>query len=173
MIQVPFPVFRLTQLKITQSFPFPSFRSECNGTMLITRTTFVTFVVKWLLQSRRELSVQLRRIPSGTSCDPDFGAESLNKPYTLNKAELSELVGDLDLPKQKAELLASRLQQWNLLLPGFKITDYGTREKNLFHFFEKKEHVVARIDVNGLMNFMDINYDSNNWWLFLTLSSSV
>ncbi|GFY75402.1 uncharacterized protein TNIN_321661 [Trichonephila inaurata madagascariensis] len=82
------------------------------------------------------------------------------------KNRLQYPTGDLDLPKQKAELLASRWQQWNLLLPGFKITDYRTREKNIFHFFEKKEHVVVRIDVNGLMNFMDINYDSNNWRLF-------
>ncbi|GFU78677.1 uncharacterized protein TNCV_2302881 [Trichonephila clavipes] len=49
----------------------------------------------------------------------------------------------------------SRLQLYNLV----KVTEYRTREKNLLHF-EKKEHVV---DVNGLMNFMNIGYDPNNW----------
>jgi len=33
----------------------------------------------------------------------------------ITEGELSDLVRDLKLPKNKAELLASRLQQWNLL----------------------------------------------------------
>ncbi|GFQ90036.1 hypothetical protein TNCT_682391 [Trichonephila clavata] len=52
----------------------------------------------------------------GTFHDPDFEAEDLNEPHRLNQAELSNFVRDLDLPKQKAEVLASRQQQWNLLL---------------------------------------------------------
>ncbi|GFS45543.1 uncharacterized protein TNIN_234481 [Trichonephila inaurata madagascariensis] len=82
--------------------------------------------------------------------------EHLNEPHKLNQAEWSDLVRDLDLPKQKAELLASRLHQWNLLLPGVKITEYRTREKNLLHFLEKKEHADACIDVNGVVKFMNI-----------------
>ncbi|GFR18746.1 hypothetical protein TNCT_307261 [Trichonephila clavata] len=99
-------------------------------------------------------------IRPGTSKDPDFKAEGLNEPNRLNKAELSDLARYLDFPKQKAELLASRLQQWNLHLPRVKITEYRTREKNL-HFFEKKEHLIACIDVNSLMNFMNISCDLN------------
>ncbi|GFT46793.1 hypothetical protein TNCV_1317261 [Trichonephila clavipes] len=37
--------------------------------------------------------------------------EDLNEPHTLNQADWSDLIRDLDLPKQKAELLASRLWQ--------------------------------------------------------------
>ncbi|GFR13814.1 uncharacterized protein TNCT_731641 [Trichonephila clavata] len=62
------------------------------------------------------------------------------------------------------------MQQWNLLLPGDKVTEYRTREKNLLHFFEKKELVVACIDVNDLRNFMNINYDPNNWGFFIDSS---
>ncbi|GFQ87083.1 uncharacterized protein TNCT_232421 [Trichonephila clavata] len=80
-------------------------------------------------------------------------------------AESSDLVRDLDLQKQKAGLLSPRLQQWSPLLPGVKVTKYRSREKNRLHFFEKKEHVVACIDVNGLMNFLNISYDPNNWRL--------
>ena len=29
-----------------------------------------------------------------------------------------------------------------------------------------KDHVVARVDVNGLITFMNISYDPNNWRLF-------
>ncbi|GFR27633.1 uncharacterized protein TNCT_219921 [Trichonephila clavata] len=76
----------------------------------------------------------------------------------------------LTCQSKKAELLASRLQQWNLLLPGINITEYRTREKNLLHFFEKKEHVVTCIDINVLMNSMNISYDPNNWRLFIDTS---
>ncbi|GFQ77015.1 hypothetical protein TNCT_379631 [Trichonephila clavata] len=78
-------------------------------------------------------------IKLGTSHDPDFEAEDLNESRKLNQAKLRDLVRDPDLPKQKADLLASRLQytQWNLLLPGVKITEYRTRETNLLNFFEK------------------------------------
>ncbi|GFR25888.1 uncharacterized protein TNCT_649371 [Trichonephila clavata] len=94
---------------------------------------------------------------------PDFEAEDLNEPHRLNQAEMSDLVRDLDLPKQKAKFLAFRLQQWNLLLTGIKITEYRTHEKNLLHFFEKKEHLMACIDDDSSMHFMDISYDLNNW----------
>ncbi|GFR04776.1 uncharacterized protein TNCT_28951 [Trichonephila clavata] len=107
-------------------------------------------------------SVKEKFIRLGTSHDPDFEAEDLNEHLRLNQAELSDLPRDLDLPKQKAELLASRSQKWNLLLPGIKITEYMTREKNLLHFFEKKEHLIACSDINGLMNFMNISFDLNN-----------
>ncbi|GFQ88637.1 uncharacterized protein TNCT_250121 [Trichonephila clavata] len=93
-----------------------------------------------------------------------------DSPKKLNREELRDLVRDIDLPKQKAELLASRLHQWNLLVPGVKITEYRTFEKNLLRFFENKEHVAACIVVNGLMNFMNINYDPNNWRLFVDSS---
>ncbi|GFQ75771.1 uncharacterized protein TNCT_327621 [Trichonephila clavata] len=70
----------------------------------------------------------------GVFHDSDFEAEDLNEPHRLNQAELSDLVRDLDLSKQKAELLASRLQQWNLFLSSDKVTEYRSREKNLLHF---------------------------------------
>ncbi|GFR22344.1 uncharacterized protein TNCT_690071 [Trichonephila clavata] len=75
-----------------------------------------------------------------------------------------------DYVERETELQASRLQQWNLLLPGVKITEYSTREKNLLHFLEKKGHVVACIDVNGLMNFMNLSCGPNNWRLFIDSS---
>ncbi|GFR18530.1 hypothetical protein TNCT_104771 [Trichonephila clavata] len=62
--------------------------------------------------------------------------------------------------------------QWNLLLPGVKITEYKARENNFLHFFEKKDDVAACIEVNGLMNFMNICYDPNNWRLFIDSSKN-
>ncbi|GFQ79435.1 hypothetical protein TNCT_500191 [Trichonephila clavata] len=55
-------------------------------------------------------------IRTGTSHNPDFEAEDLNEPHRLNQVELKDFVRDLNLPKQEAELLASRLKQWNSTL---------------------------------------------------------
>ncbi|GFQ67594.1 hypothetical protein TNCT_681181 [Trichonephila clavata] len=66
--------------------------------------------------------VKEKLIRPGTSHNLDLEAEDLNELHRLNQAELSDLVGDLDLLRQKTELLASRLQQLNLLLSGIKIT---------------------------------------------------
>ena len=52
-------------------------------------------------------------------------------PHLLNQLELNDLVRDLSLPKEKAELLSSRLQQWNLLEKGTKVTNYRDRSAKL------------------------------------------
>ena len=48
--------------------------------------------------------------------DPDFLANVVsNEPQKFSQNELNDLIRDLDLSKSKAEILASRLQQRNLL----------------------------------------------------------
>ncbi|XP_029451745.1 zinc finger protein 544-like isoform X3 [Rhinatrema bivittatum] len=49
------------------------------------------------------------------SHDPDFLPSSSSEPHLITQSELNDLVRDLELPRSKADLLGSRLQQWNLL----------------------------------------------------------
>lgn len=93
--------------------------------------------------------------------------EYVNEPHRLNQTELSNLVRDLHLSNEQAEFLTSRLNQWHLLQPELKITKYRTRHKNLLYSFEKKKHVVACIDVNGMMNFLNITHDPRKWKLYI------
>jgi len=48
------------------------------------------------------------------SRDADY-LPSTKSNHKITEGELNDLISDLELPKNKAELLASRLQQWNLL----------------------------------------------------------
>ena len=54
--------------------------------------------------------------------DPDFQDPASESAHKLTQNELNDLVGDLELPKVKAELLASRMKQWRFLDEGVKIS---------------------------------------------------
>lgn len=85
-----------------------------------------------------------------------------------NQDELDDLVRDLNLPKDKSELLASRLKEKNLLLPGTKITVYRKRDNQFLKYFATAESVVFCIDITGLINTYEINlYEPDDWRLFL------
>ncbi|XP_014480135.1 PREDICTED: uncharacterized protein LOC106747274 [Dinoponera quadriceps] len=57
-------------------------------------------------------------------CEDSDGHEG---PKFFDQAGLDDFIRDLNLPKDKAELCASRLKERNLLLPGTKVTVYRKR----------------------------------------------
>ncbi|KAI6661498.1 hypothetical protein LOD99_13371 [Oopsacas minuta] len=64
--------------------------------------------------------------------DSSIGSEYVTEdsnlaPQTFTQGELNDLVRDLDLSKEKAELLASRLQQKNLLNKNVIVSHYRKR----------------------------------------------
>ncbi|KAK4880623.1 hypothetical protein RN001_008769 [Aquatica leii] len=62
--------------------------------------------------------------------DEGYSADLVSRePHLLTQSELNDLVRDLQLPKTKSELLGSRLQQWNLLEKGVKISSYRTSKQ--------------------------------------------
>jgi len=59
------------------------------------------------------------------SGDELYVVESEDKlPHLITQEELNDLVRDLSLSKEKAEILGSRLQEWNLLQEGTKISHF-------------------------------------------------
>ena len=57
-----------------------------------------------------------------TSRNEKFGITS--QPHSINESGLNDLVSDLDFPKFKADLLASRSKQWNFLQSGVNVCSF-------------------------------------------------
>ena len=61
-----------------------------------------------------------------------------NSPHLLGQAELNDLVCNLELTKEQAELLGSRLQERNFIKPGTKISHFRSHHmKFLFDSLEE------------------------------------
>ena len=61
---------------------------------------------------------------SSEACESEMCIDEIepHDPILINQHMLNDLLRDLVLPKNKAELLTSQLKQWNLLETGTKIT---------------------------------------------------
>jgi hypothetical protein len=96
---------------------------------------------------------------SSTSTDADFTADfQFNEFRRITQEELNDLVRDLDLPKSNAELLDSRLQQWNLLKGNVRISVYSKRHEDQVQYFKMKRGLVACTDIDGLMQTLNFNH---------------
>lgn len=107
--------------------------------------------------------------PEDDSGDEDFSGTTL--PQLFSQEELNDLVRDLNLPKNSAELLASRLKEKNLLENGVRITFYRSRHEEFLSFFIKEGELVYCRDISGLLKKLGIEeYKPNEWRLFIDSS---
>ncbi|GFV17982.1 ras-related protein Rab-28 [Trichonephila clavipes] len=73
---------------------------------------------------------------SHTSSDSDDGYDpSTNDPELFSQSDLNDLVRDLGLPKDTAEVLGSRLKERHLLNSSVSFSWYRFREKEFVPFF--------------------------------------
>ncbi|KAF5283084.1 hypothetical protein FQR65_LT14101 [Abscondita terminalis] len=81
---------------------------------------------------------------------------------------LSDLIRDLDLSKERSELLASRLKERNLLSKGTKVTFYRDREKEFLPFFSSENDIVYCNNIGGLLMKLGLSrYKAEEWILFI------
>ena len=90
------------------------------------------------------------------STDADFTADlQFNEFHRIIQEELNDLIRDLDLPKSKAELLGSRLQQWNLLKENVRISVCCKKHEDIVHFFKmERGHVACVMHVKFTLEFV-------------------
>ncbi|KYN14472.1 hypothetical protein ALC57_13323 [Trachymyrmex cornetzi] len=80
------------------------------------------------------------------------------KLLTISQSSLNDLVRELDLPKDKAELLGSRLKERNLLQPDVTFCWYRNREEKFIEFFTDKDSMSYCNNVQGLIEQFGIKY---------------
>ena len=105
-----------------------------------------------------------------TEIDPSFKDKS--KPLFTNQERLNDLVQDLYLPKVKAEILGSRLQQWNLLQEGTTIFSFRQRNKSLSSYYAIANSICYCTNVDGLMNHLGYEHNPADWRLFIDSSKT-
>ena len=84
--------------------------------------------------------------------------------HFLSQGDLSR---DLNLSKEKSELLGSTLQQWNLLQKGVSILFFQKRHIDLASFFSQQDDVSYCNDIYGLTQSLDQQYEPSKWRLFM------
>ena len=107
--------------------------------------------------------------PEDNNEDPDFSVDS--SPQLFSQLELNDLVRDLDLFKNSSELLASRLNDKNVLEDSVRITFYRSRHEEFLPFFTKENELVYCKNVSGLLNQLGFKeYAPDDWRLFIDSS---
>ena len=77
---------------------------------------------------------------------------------------------DLDLPKNSAELLASRLKDRYLFASWTMVSFYRNRERDFAQLFRVENEFVFCDNINGLLNAMGCDYEPAEWRLFIDSS---
>ena len=88
---------------------------------------------------------------------PTLDQEKL--PVLIKQNFLNDLVHNLNLPKDAAELSGSRLHHNNLLAPGTTFSFCRLRKKGLFPYFSMDNTFVFCHDIAGLLHAMSFVYD--------------
>jgi len=66
--------------------------------------------------------------------EPDRSFQHESAPLLINQERLNDLMRDLYLSKENAEMLGSRLQQWNPLEPGTTMSSFRSRSEYLVRY---------------------------------------
>ena len=98
--------------------------------------------------------------------------DTSSAPHMITTGELNDLVRDLQLTKNQSELLASRLQGWNLLNADAKVTYFRKRTADLTHVFTKTGGLCYCNEIPDLFTKFGIEHDAHEWRLFIDASKS-
>ena len=88
-----------------------------------------------------------------------FAPSISHELHLITQSELHDLIRDLELYKIKTELLASRLQQWNVFEDNIRISKYRNRQEKLEPFYFMEDYLVACSNANELTTALNISYN--------------
>lgn len=71
-----------------------------------------------------------------------------SEPHLLDQGDLNDLVRDLNLSKQQAELLGSQLKGWSLLKKETKMCIFRSRHAEFVDYFAFKNEIAFVLTLN-------------------------
>lgn len=121
-------------------------------------------------------------VSSGVTLESEFnepfslygwGASVSNTPILVTQNQLDFIVAKLGLSKRKSEDLARFLNSNHLLAPGTNVTAYRKRQSILQNCFVVNEEKTSSycMDIEKLMTEMEIQYNADEWRLFIDSST--
>lgn len=105
--------------------------------------------------------------------DIDYGYTDVaeeKRPCFLNENNVNNLVRDLGLTQSNAELLTSRLKQWNLLdesVSEKRVTGQRKPHQTFSSFFSRQDGLCFCNNVAGLFEGIGITRNPSEWRLFI------
>ncbi|XP_076822181.1 uncharacterized protein LOC143468715 [Clavelina lepadiformis] len=88
--------------------------------------------------------------------DSSKSSQMQSKPKPFTQDQLNDLVRDLGLSNEASDVLASRLNDHNILDLATKITFYRDREEMLMQFFSQEDNFVYCNNIEGLLSSMGL-----------------
>ena len=104
------------------------------------------------------------------SDDPFYAILKSSIPQQFRQPELNDFVGDLDLSKNAAEILAFRLQEKALLKKTTNVSYFRNREQVCVEFLKEENKFINCHNISSLMDWGIPSWNPRDWWLFLDSS---
>jgi hypothetical protein len=90
----------------------------------------------------------------------------------FTQSELNDLIRDLQLIKEKSDLLGSRLREKNMLAFGVKFSWYTNREKEFRKYYSQEDKFVFCTEICNLLHQLgEKENDPSTWRLFIDSSN--
>ena len=106
--------------------------------------------------------------------DDDFNIYQIYmslEPHFPSQQEMDDLVRDLGLTKSNAELLTSRLKEWNLLDTSCRCSSSRKQHERFSKYFSMVGSLCFCNNVDNLFEELGIVHDPKEWRLFIDSSS--
>jgi hypothetical protein len=94
---------------------------------------------------------------SSTSSRPSNIPQSCQEQDLIKQSEVNDVARVLNLTKQQAELLGSRLQQRNSLVEGTSISSFRKRNQKLSSFYDMQDSLYVYLCTSELMEDWGLN----------------
>jgi phosphoglycolate phosphatase-like HAD superfamily hydrolase len=89
----------------------------------------------------------------------------------FTQSELNDLILELQITKEKSELLGSRLHEKNTLASGVKFSWYRNREKEFRKYYGQEDQLVFCTDIRDLLHQLgEKEYGPRTWRLYIDSS---